>query len=106
MRTVYAKGIDDKPTEKKVDLEQYSGSYGFKPWGGELIISPWGDKLAMVYMPNDNPKNMILLKYIKEDTFRRIRDDGELGEEITFERDKAGKIVKMWRSSNYRLKLK
>jgi CubicO group peptidase (beta-lactamase class C family) len=106
MRTVYAKGIDDKPTEKKVDLEQYSGSYGFKPWGGELIISPWGDKLAMVYMPNDNPKNMILLKYIKEDTFRRIRDDGELGEEITFERDKAGKIVKMWRSSNYRLRLK
>jgi uncharacterized protein YuzE len=57
-------------------------------------------------MPNDNPKNMILLKYIKEDTFRRIRDDGELGEEITFERDKAGKIVKMWRSSNYRLRLK
>jgi len=57
-------------------------------------------------MPNDNPKNITLLKHVEKDTFKRVRDDGENGEEITFERDKNGKITKLWRNSNYRLKLK
>jgi hypothetical protein len=57
-------------------------------------------------MPNDHPKNITLLKHIDKDTFKRVRDDGEHGEEITFERDKNGKITKLWRNSNYRLKLK
>ncbi|HEY9006782.1 MAG TPA: serine hydrolase [Ohtaekwangia sp.] len=107
MRSIVAKATDDKIDEKKEnDLEQYCGLYGFKPWGGEMIVSTWGDKLALLYMPNDNPKNMVLASRVKDDTFRRVRDDGALGEEITFERNKAGKIIKIWRSSNYRLKLK
>jgi CubicO group peptidase (beta-lactamase class C family) len=107
MRSVYNKATDDKINEKKEKkFEEYCGTYGFKPWGGEMIVSPWGDKLAILYMPNDNPKNITLLKHVEKDTFKRVRDDGENGEEITFERDKNGKITKLWRNSNYRLKLR
>lgn len=36
---------------------------------------------------------MTFYKHIEDDTFRRVRDDDELGETLTFERDKNGKIV-------------
>ena len=81
--------------------------YAYKPWGAEVIVTPWGDKLAMFGLPTDSPKqSMSLLSYSKDNTFKRIREDGELGEEISFERDGMGKVVKMWRHSNYRFKIK
>jgi hypothetical protein len=48
---------------------------------------------------------MALIQHVSGDTFRRIRDDKTLGEEITFERDKSGKVIKMWQHSNYSMKL-
>jgi hypothetical protein len=47
-----------------------------------------------------------LLKHIKGDAFRRVRTDETLGEEVVFERDKTGKVIRMWRHSNFYTKLK
>lgn len=36
---------------------------------------------------------MYFYKHIKDDTFRLIKENGELGEEFNFERDKSGKVI-------------
>ena len=36
---------------------------------------------------------MTFFKHIDGDTFRRVRDDGELGETLTFERDANNNII-------------
>ncbi len=49
---------------------------------------------------------MSLLKHIEGDTFRRLRKDETLGEEVVFERDKIGKVIRMWQHSNYKDKIR
>jgi len=109
MQGVLAKAGEDKLYKKTANpkLEEFCGQYSDQPWGSELSVSPWGDNLVVLGVPTDNPhQNMYVIKQIEGDTFRRIRDDGELGEEIVFERNSSGKVSKMWRHSNYRVKIK
>lgn len=113
----YARGIRDmlkktspkKGEEKAVEvgLEDYTGLYDAQPWWGEIAVLPWQGKLALVSLPTENPaRALTLLKHIVADVFRRIRDDETLGEEVIFERDESGKVVRMWQHSNYRNKIK
>ncbi|GAG01267.1 unnamed protein product, partial [marine sediment metagenome] len=68
---------------------------------------PWQGKLAIFGLPSENPaKGLTLLKHIEGDTFRRLRKDETLGEEVKFERDKNGKVVRMWQHSNYLNKIR
>jgi uncharacterized protein YuzE len=48
---------------------------------------------------------MTFYKYIEKDTFRRIRDNKELGETLVFERDKNGKITQFKTHNNYSKKI-
>ena len=42
----------------------------------------------------DNPLRAITrLKWVEGDTFRRVRDDEEPGEDIVFERDPSGRVT-------------
>jgi CubicO group peptidase (beta-lactamase class C family) len=112
----YATGIRDilkkvaaKAKEEKaaVDLEAYTGYYNAQPWWGETAILPWQGKLAVFGLPSENPaQSLTLLKHIEGDTFRRLRKDETLGEEVVFERDKTGKVVRMWQHSNYKDKIR
>jgi hypothetical protein len=62
-------------------------------------------KLAMLYAPTENPSEAVTkLSHVEGNTFRRIRDDGELGEPIVFEVDSAGKITRLKRHSNYSIR--
>ena len=55
----------------------------------------------MVYLPTDNPLGSLTrLKHMEGDTFRRIRSDKELGEEISFE-VVDGEVVRLWRNNNF-----
>lgn len=86
---------DKKDSTDKINLEEYVGYYNSMPWWGELYISTWYGKLVSIYLPSEKPEeDMTFYKYIEGDTFRRIRDDEELGETLIFERDKNGKITK------------
>ncbi len=49
---------------------------------------------------------MTFFKHIEGDTFRRIRNDKELGETITFERDSNGEIIRVSSHGNYSVKMK
>jgi CubicO group peptidase (beta-lactamase class C family) len=108
MRDILKKATDkDKEEKAGVDLEPYSGHYDAQPWWGETAILPWQGKLAVFGLPSENPaKSLTLLKHIEGDAFRRLRKDETLGEEWVFERDKTGKVIRMWQHSNYSYKIR
>lgn len=89
------------------ELQQFSGYYSTQPWGSEVYITPWKGKLAVMDLPTDNPaKGLTLYQHVKGDIFRRIRDNGALGEELVFERDAAGDIFRYKTHGNYYPKIK
>ncbi len=109
MRELFQKALKKKKDKesKAVDLELYSGRYSAQPWGSETVVVPWQGKLAIIGLPTSSPaKRMTLLKFQKENVFRRIRKNNKLAEEVVFERDKSGKITRMHWNNNYRTKLK
>ncbi len=89
---------------KTVDqqLLEFVGTYDGYPWGGEEQVIPWEGGLAVIGLPTDNPLEALSkLKHIAGNTFRRIRDDESLAEEITFELGPDGEVLRMKQHSNY-----
>lgn len=89
-----------KPKAPDATLAAYEGTYE-SSFGGERAVFVWEDGLATIGLPTDNPLRAIA-KYRKvgEHTFRRIRDDGALGEAITFKLGPDGKATEVWQNSN------
>lgn len=95
---------DDKI--EKENFQEYIGYYSPMPWWSEEYISTWNGKLVILPLPSRNPGySMTFYKHIEDDTFRRIRNDGELGEALVFERDENGKIIRYKQHGNYRMKI-
>ncbi len=94
----------ESPGEGKwtaTEFEKYVGAYDGFPWGGESAVIPWKGGLAVLSLPTDNPLDgLTKLQHVEGNTFRRIRDDETLGEEIVFELNGSGEVVKMWQHSN------
>lgn len=78
----------------------YVGSYDWHPWGGESLVFEWDGGLAITGVPADDPlKEMEKLEHVEGDRFRFVRDDGNPGHEVRFERDSNGQVVALWRHS-------
>lgn len=92
--SILNKEITEDTTAKNIDLSMYEGKFEFYEWGGEAIIIPMKGKLVMLTMPSNGAAAEITeYKYIKKDTFKKIREDDQtLAEELVFERDENGKI--------------
>lgn len=104
-----AKALKSPGKAKPADpsFQKYTGTYTQQPWGGETAVFNWKGGLAMVTFPTGNPlKGIRKLKHIEDHTFRRIRDNDELGEEIVFTVDKDGKVINYRRHSNAMKKVK
>ncbi|WP_029037909.1 serine hydrolase [Salinimicrobium xinjiangense] len=103
---ILKKAKAQKEEETAADLSAYTGIYNYQPWASEVHVAEWFGQLAVIYMPSGSPSaEMTLLTHEEGDTFRRMRDDKEPGEEVLFERNQAGKVTKMWRHSNAAEKL-
>ena len=90
-----------------LDLSDYVGNFSEQPWYAETYMGTWYGKLVCLDLPADDPvDNMTFLEYVGKDTFRRIRDNGELGEIITFQRDEKGNVVSYKWFENYSKKIK
>lgn len=94
MRKLLQKGLKLPPAPATGPaLDDYTGRYDGQPFSSELLISPWGKDLAVLYVPSPNPAgNMYLLRHAAGDNFRAVRDDGSLGTEYRFERDATGRV--------------
>lgn len=99
---------EEKDTDKNktLDLDEYEGYFHMLPWQYEVYLASWHNKLIMLSLPNENPvESMIELKYMDKDLFRRVREDGELGEAFEFERNEDGSIYRIKRHNNYFTKI-
>lgn len=96
------KALDDPAGAKPhvAAFARYAGRYD--NWlAGEANVFPWDDGLALLPTPSEKPLDaLVKLKPAGEHRFRRVRDDGSLGEEIRFEVDDKGRAVRLWRFSN------
>ena len=105
--SLLSKNISEDTTTTNIDLAIYKGNYDNYTWSGEVVIVPFKGKLIMLGVPTNKPADGIKeYKYIKKDTFRRIRpDDKTLGEELIFERDENGKVKNARSFSHYMNKI-
>lgn len=88
------------------ELERFTGTYDAS-FGGEVAVLVREGSLAMLPLPTDDPLEALTeLEHVEGETFRRVRDDGEPGEEIVFETDAEGQVVRMVRFSNYYPKIR
>jgi CubicO group peptidase (beta-lactamase class C family) len=84
------------------DLEIYLGTYDEAPWSQESAVIIWKGELAVFSPASTDPLgSMMNLKKTGEHTFRRVRDDDTLGEEVRFEIGPDGLAVRMWQHGNF-----
>ncbi len=82
-------------------LEAYAGRYTAQPYAAEAIIVPWAGGLALLQLPSQNPaSSLMLLRPMGRDRFRIIREDGSEADEVRFERNAAGQIIRYIYYSN------
>ena len=75
-------------------LNEYIGIYSRKD--RETFLSSWNNHIVTMPLPTNSPAdNMTFYKHIEGDTFRRIRDDGELGETMVFERNNKNEVIRV-----------
>ena len=91
-------------TRRPAALAEYEGLYESN-WG-ETAIVRWDDELVAVSLPTGDPmQSRTRLQSAGEDAFRRVRDDGELGEAYIFHRTD-GEIDRMSVHGNFLRKLR
>jgi hypothetical protein len=103
-----AKALESPDEAKRAptEFEKYTGLY--RDFWGESAVLTWEGSLATVWTRTSNPsEGLTKLKHIEGYVFRRVReDDEELGEEIVFEVDQQGRVVRMQQHGNYMEKVR
>ena len=102
-----AKAIESPGKAEKADptLDQFVGRYE-QPLGGETHVLIVDGSLTTFSVPTDTPAGRRpKLKRVGDNTFRVVRDDGALGETITFELGPDGRVTRMVRNSNYSIRV-
>lgn len=96
------KDVDAPPEEESPDYSMYEGNYETRPWGGEVAVRQWGDRLVVIDIPRDDlQESMIKLEYDGDHTFTRLTDDDERREPWVFQLDSEGKTERIFRHSIY-----
>lgn len=96
-----ARDTAKEPESPPPEFERFTGTYSNRPWGGETAVIPWKDGLAMVGLPTDDPLEALdELEHVEERTFRRVRENGDLGETVRFRVDDSGRVDALIHHSN------
>ena len=97
--TKYIDGIHEilsnvtlKKGEEINKFEEFEGKYISQPWVSETYVQSWGDNLALVSLPSDDPY-ISLYKHIEGDVFKKILNNNDLGQELKIIRDDNNKVV-------------
>ena len=97
--TKYIDGIHEilsnvtlKKGEEINRFEEFEGKYISQPWVSETYVQSWGDNLALVSLPSDDPY-INLYKHIEGDIFKKILNNNELGQELKIIRDLDNNVI-------------
>jgi len=95
----------DEASATDPDLHQYTGLYSTVAWG-EVAVVISDNQLAQFYVPTSDPlTGLTRFEKTGEHRFRRVRDDGELGEELVFELE-YDSVIRMWSNNQYATKVR
>ena len=85
----YIKGIHEILSKVKTlkgteinKFKELTGSYNTQPWAGETYVQSWGDHIALVSLPSDEPYLLRLYRNVDNDLFKRVLVNNKLGEEL------------------------
>jgi CubicO group peptidase (beta-lactamase class C family) len=100
--------IKEAPEAGKQPDPSLSGCAGlYRAAWGETAVVVWDDGLAMLDLPSADPlEAMDKLKRVEGLRFRRLRADGELGEDVVFEADREGRVIRFKQHGNYTEKVR
>ncbi|MBN2213321.1 MAG: serine hydrolase [Bacteroidales bacterium] len=88
-----------------IRLEDYEGKY-YDFWDGESLVIPWKGKLAVFSLKAKNQDGLpLILKHTEKDTFRILPNDSGRGNNVWFERDDTGKVIRYHIHSFYMEKM-
>ena len=97
--TKYIDGIHEilsnvtlKKGEEINRFAEFEGKYISQPWVSETYVQSWGDNLALLSLPSDDPY-ISLYKHIEGDIFKKILNNNELGQELKIIRDDNNKVL-------------
>ena len=96
------KAAEDEPDDAEMpDFSSFEGNYESRPWGGEVAVRQWGDKLVVIGLPSDTLKDaMLRLEHDGGNQFTRLTDDDERREPWVFEFDGDGPADRIRRHSS------
>ena len=102
MLTTASKAAETPADDPVPDYSMYEGNFGFSPWGGELAIRQWGDRLVAIDLPTRNLEDaMEKLDHRDGHVFVRLSEDGEPRETWTFELGEDGLATRVKSHSFY-----
>ena len=100
---VPAASLEGGATAARETLMRFTGTYQ-RPLGGESAVLMREGDLHVLSLPTDDPLDSLTrLRHIEDGTFRRVRDNGDPGEEFIFEEMPDGRML-MWRNDNYSIR--
>jgi CubicO group peptidase (beta-lactamase class C family) len=103
MAPAIKKALDGPGQPKSVDpsLSRYIGRYT-APLGSERQVLIFDGELAILSLPTENPQRSLMkLRRVGDNAFRRIRDDGVLGEPVDFELGQDGRVTRFKHENNF-----
>lgn len=107
MHELFKKITSTTDSSSSKDFSDYIGYYNAMPWNSESYIGQLNGELVSLSLPTSDPAEALTrYRHIEGDTFRRIRDNKELGEEIIFERNEQGEVIRAQSHGNYRSKIR
>ena len=97
--TKYIAGIHEilsnvkiKKGEETNRFKEFEGRYISQPWASETYVQSWGNNLALVSLPSDEPY-ISLYKHIAGDIFKKILNNDDLGQVLEILRDDENNVI-------------
>ena len=72
--------------------KEFEGKYISQPWASETYVQSWGEDLALISLPSDEPY-LSLYKHVGGDIFKKILNNNDLGQELEILRDENNNVI-------------
>ena len=81
-----------KKGEKVNKFKEFEGKYISQPWSSETYVQSWGENIALVSLPANEPY-ISLYKHIEGDVFKKILSNDDLGQELEIFKDDENNVI-------------